>query len=152
AAAVLAEVLLYLRLPHDEGYLVPAVPFALLLLAGFVPRPAFRAVCACVLISPFVLGVDAVPPKKGVEPDRRSPLAITLPAGGHAAVLDPLRGPLLQDHDKRVRAAAIVTRVASVRRQLPPRTLLFAGVLAAEMTDRLPQDRRRPWYTDYLLE
>jgi hypothetical protein len=30
--------------------------------------------------------------------------------------------------------------------------LLFAGVLCAELTDRLPQDRAHPWYTDYLLE
>src|SRR5262249_15025731 len=101
---------------------------------------------------PFVIGVDAVPPKKGVAPGSRSPLVISLPAGGYTAVLDVLRGPLLQDHDKRVRAADIVSRVVATRPQLPPRSFLFAGVLAAELTDRLPQDRRRPWYTDYLLE
>jgi hypothetical protein len=67
-------------------------------------------------------------------------------------VLEPLRGPLLQDHDKRTRAAAIVSRVIARRGTLPARTLLFAGVLCAELTDRLPQDRAHPWYTDYLLE
>lgn len=150
--AVALELTLYLRLPHDEGYLLPAVPFILLLAAATVPRAWFRAACVGILVSPFVLGVDVVPPKKGVAPATRSPLAISRAAGAYAVVLDPLRGPLLQDHDKRVRARTIVTSVIAARPTLPPRTLLFAGVLCAELTDRLPQDRAHPWYTDYLLE
>src|SRR5205823_14811914 len=140
ALAVGLECLLYLRLPHDEGYLLPAVPFVLLLAAACAPRTWLRAACAGILLSPFVLGVDVVPPKKGVAPRVRSPLAITWPAGAVAIVLDPLRGPLLQDHDKRVRASEIVSRVIAERASLPPRTLLFAGVLCAELTDRSPED------------
>ena len=152
AFAVALELVLYLRLPHDEGYLLPAVPFTLLLAAALAPRAWFRAACVACIASAFVLGVDVVPPKKGVAPLVRSPLVLTHAAGAYAVVLDPLRGPLLQDHDKRVRAAAIVSRVIAVRHTLPQRTLLFAGVLCAELTDRLPQDRAHPWYTDYLLE
>ena len=150
--AVALELLLYLRLPHDEGYLLPAVPFTLLLAAACAPRAWFRAACIGGIVSAFVLGVDVVPPKKGVAPRVRSPWARSYAAGAYAVVLEPLRGPLLQDHDKRERAAAIVSRVIAVRHSLPQRTLLFAGVLCAELTDRLPQDRAHPWYTDYLLE
>jgi hypothetical protein len=152
AVAVALELALYLRLPHDEGYLLPAVPFTLLLAAAISPRAWFRAACAGAIVGSFVLGVDIVPPKKGVAPLVRSRLAITRPAGAYAVVLDPLRGPLLQDHDKRVRAASIVSRVILMRPALPNHMLLFAGVLCAELTDRLPQDRAHPWYTDYLLE
>jgi hypothetical protein len=154
-AAVLAvalELALYLRLPHDEGYLIPAVPFTLLLVAAIAPRAWFRAACIGAIAGSFVFGVDVVPPKKGVAPLVRSRLAITRPAGAYSVVLDPLRGPLLQDHDKRVRAASIVSRVIAERPKLPPQILLFAGVLDAELTDRLPQDRKHPWYVDYLLE
>jgi hypothetical protein len=150
--AVALELALYLRLPHDEGYLLPAVPFTLLLAAAIAPRAWFRAACAGAIAGALVLGVDIVPPKKGVAPLVRSRFAISRAAGAYAVVLDPLRGPLLQDHDKRVRAAAIVSRVIALRRSLPQHTLLFAGVLCAELTDRLPQDRAHPWYTDYLLE
>jgi hypothetical protein len=152
AAAIAAELVLYLRLPHDEGYLLPAVPFTLLLAAAITPRGWFRAACVACVVSPFVLGVDVAPPKKGIAPAVRSAFVWTRPAGAYAVVVDPLRGPLVQDHDKRVRAAAVISRVIASHDSLPPGTLLFAGVLAAELTARLPQDRARPWYTDYLLE
>ena len=150
--AIGLELLLYLRLPHDEGYLLPAVPFTLLLAAACAPRAWFRAACLAMIVSPFVLGVDVVPPKKGVEPATRSPLVVSRAAGSYTVVLDVLRGPLLQDHDKRERAETIVSRVLAARDTLPARTLLFAGVLCAELTERAPQDRAHPWYTDYLLE
>ena len=150
--AVSLELLVFLRLPLDEGYLLPAVPFTLLLAAGLAPRAWFRAACAGALVSAFVLGVDVVPPKKGIAPGVRSALAITVARGAYAVVLDPLRGPLLQDHDKRVRAAAVVSRAIAARPSLPPHALVFAGLLCAELTARLPQDRTHPWYTDYLLE
>lgn len=151
-AAIATELVLYLRLPLDEGYLLPAVPFTLLLAAAVSPRSWFRAACIAMLVSPFVLGVDVVPPKKGIAPATRSAYAIGRAAGAYTVVLDPLRGPLLQDHDKRLRAAAVVSRVIAARDTMPAGVLLFAGVLCAELTDRLPQDRAHPWYTDYLLE
>lgn len=151
-AAVCIELALYLRLPHDEGYMLPAVPFVLLLAAAATPRIWFRAACIACCVSPFVLGIDIVPPKKGIAPAVRSPYVWPASAGAYTLVLDVLRGPLVQDHDKRVRAAAVVARVIAARDTLPAGTLLLAGVLCAELTDRLPQDRARPWYTDYLLE
>src|SRR5439155_16417555 len=41
--AMALVVALYLRLPHDEGYLIPAVPFALLGLGALTRAPVFRA-------------------------------------------------------------------------------------------------------------
>jgi hypothetical protein len=124
----------------------------LLLAAVGLPRGWFRAVCAGVIVSPFILGVDVDPPKKGVPPLTRSPLAITMPAGGHRIVLEPLRGPLLLDHAKRVRARTIVDRLAAARATLPPGALVFAGVLNAELEIRLPLGRGSRWYTDYVSE
>jgi hypothetical protein len=150
--AIATQLALYVRLPHDEGYLLPAVPFTLLLASATTPRGWFRAACLAMLVSSFVLGVDVVPPKKGIAPATRSAVAIARASGAYTVVLDPLRGPLLQDHDKRVRATAVVTRVIAARDTMPAGVLLWAGVLCAELTDRLPQDRAHPWYTDYLLE
>ncbi|HXS83903.1 MAG TPA: hypothetical protein VN896_14390 [Methylomirabilota bacterium] len=152
ALAIALELLLYLRLPHDEGYLLPAVPFTLLIAAARLPRGWFRAVCAAAIVSPFILGVDVDPPKKGVPPLTRSALAITWPVGAHPIVLEPLRGPLLLDHAKRVRARAIVDRVIAARATLPPGAFLLAGVLNAELEIRLPLGHSERWYTDYVSE
>src|SRR5437763_1882490 len=75
----------------------------------------------------------------------RLPLPPALLVGQATALLSGVPATILP-------AAALVSRVIAARPHLPARAFLFAGVLAAELTDRLPQDRRHPWYTDYLLE
>src|SRR5262245_55405908 len=150
--AIALELVLYLRLPHDEGYLLPAVPFTLLLAAAWAPRRWFLAACAGAIVSPFLFGVDVEPPKKGVPTPTRSPLAVARPVGSRRIVFEPLRGPVLRDHAKRVRARAIVDRVVAARATLPPGACLFAGVLNAELGDRLPVGHGEHWYEDYLLE
>jgi hypothetical protein len=150
--AIALELLLYVRLPLDEGYLIPAMPFTLLLVAAWVPRGWFRAVCAAAIVSPFLFGVDVEPPKKGIAPLTHSPLAITRSIDGRRLVIEPLRGPLLMDHAKRVRAHAIVDRVIAARATLPPGAFVFAGVLDAELEQRQPVGHGRPWCADLLLE
>jgi hypothetical protein len=44
----------FLRLPHQSGYLIPAVPFVLLVLVHFVPRPLYRGTCVLLILSSFV--------------------------------------------------------------------------------------------------
>jgi hypothetical protein len=45
---------MYLRLPDQAGYLLPAVPAVLLLAQQRAPRRAFQFACACLILSPFV--------------------------------------------------------------------------------------------------
>jgi hypothetical protein len=44
----------YLRLPDQAGYLLPIVPFILLLAEQFAPLRVFQVLCLCLLVSPFV--------------------------------------------------------------------------------------------------
>jgi hypothetical protein len=130
AIAVAVTVVLFLRLPDDEGYLIPALPFAFILLARFSARRVFQGFCVAVLLSPFVLGVDVTPPKKGVSPQTRSALARSFVlGGGERFVLDPLRGPLLMDRDKRHAQMDILARARAQWPSLPPRSLVIAGLL-----------------------
>jgi hypothetical protein len=52
--AVALYVAAFLRLPHQSGYLIPIVPFTLLLLASFLPRALYRSVCVSLILSSFV--------------------------------------------------------------------------------------------------
>ena len=58
-------VAVYLRLPDQAGYLLPAVPAVILLAQQRAPRRAFQFACACLILSPFVdigpKGVQAGP-------------------------------------------------------------------------------------------
>ncbi len=46
--------LLFLKLPLESAYLLPTLPFVLLLLADALPRGSFRALCVALLVSPFL--------------------------------------------------------------------------------------------------
>jgi Glycosyltransferase family 87 len=52
--AVALFVVAYLRLPHESGYLIPIVPFVILLLHRALPRVGFVAFCGVVALSSFV--------------------------------------------------------------------------------------------------
>lgn len=146
--AVTLELLLYLRLPHDEGYLIPAVPFVLLGLARRAGTVARRLCLAALLLSPFVLGVDADPPKKGISAPPAGSWTLRRGAAGRTVVLDVWRGPLLLDHAKRERAERVSTAVLAARAHWPERSYVLAGVLSAELVARGGLDRARPWLTD----
>gem|GEM_PF-466007 len=57
-AAILFYVAAYLRLPVEYAYLIPAVPFVLILFAHILYRPVFVLACAALIVSPFVLRLD----------------------------------------------------------------------------------------------
>jgi len=149
-AGVLVPLVLYVRLPHDEAYLIPAIPFALVLFAALAPRTILRAGLATLVIAPFLLGVDVVPPKKGLTPPARSPLARTFALAHETVVVDPLRGPLLLDTDKRRRALAVATRTLPELGRLDPDGLLLAGVLHPVLYYFAPDSPRHPVYADVL--
>ncbi len=142
---------LYLRLPHDEGYLIPAVPFVLLALAARVPPRVFAAVAVALALSSFVLGVDIEPPKKGLTPRTRSPLAYHVARpGGETFVLDVLRGPALQDLDKRHRLVQVLDATLAAWPSLPPRARVITGLVAPALLDPIPLDPADPHYFNFL--
>jgi hypothetical protein len=142
ASVVLLEALVYLRLPHDEGYLLPAVPFALLGLAGWLTPARFRAVCVALLASPFVLGVDIEPPKKGLTPATPSALSLAFPVSRETVVIEPLRGALLRDLAKRQRMAEVARQVEAWWPRRPQPCRIAAGNMISLLYYLYPEDSR----------
>jgi hypothetical protein len=150
ALVVLLEGLIYLRLPHDEGYLLPAVPFVLLGLATWLTPARFRAVCAAALVSPFLFGVDVAPPKKGLTPATASAFALRLPVAHETVVIEPLRGPLLRDQAKRQRMQDMTARLEAWWPQRPAQFRLAAGGMIAMLYYLFPVDpREAPFARSY---
>jgi hypothetical protein len=99
ASALLAIALYgaaFLRLPADPAYLMPIVPFVLLVAASVCGPRLFAAACVCLLLSPFFL--DLGRPAPG-EPRAHE---IALPPGHPVVILRPIEGSLLVDHRERV--------------------------------------------------
>ena len=67
-------VIAFLCLPDEAAYLIPAVPFALLLVWRVAPQWAFRACCTLIIISPLVTWSGARPAPGLIFEDHRQRL------------------------------------------------------------------------------
>lgn len=123
AAAVLIEVAIFLRLPHEAAYLIPAVPFVLLLLARALSGRGFTALCVALALSSFVLKVSE-PGKPDAPPP--GPLGRLVRVGGRALQVDLLPGPVEHDRLRRVLGVRYAERVLLAARDLPPGSVLVA--------------------------
>jgi hypothetical protein len=139
AMLVVLEGVFYLRLPHDEGYLLPIVPFLMVALAALVTPARFRLVCVAFLLSPFLFGVDVEPPKKGLTPATASAPTWRLPLSRETVVIEPLRGPLLRDHAKRERMQQVAGQIERWWPHRPERFLLAAGNLTPMLYYLFPE-------------
>jgi hypothetical protein len=56
-SAIFLYMVAFLRLPHDAGYLIPIVPFVILLFAQFLIRRIFILVCIMLILSSFIINI-----------------------------------------------------------------------------------------------
>lgn len=110
---------LFFRFPSHAGYWVPAVPFVLLLAAERLSDRFVAFLAACLLLSPFVVGVR---PATGGE---------DVPAAWGARVgparIEPLRGPILLDRARRKARLRAARRTISALESLEPGSTVIVG-------------------------
>jgi hypothetical protein len=114
----------FLRLPHEPGYLIPATPFVLLLLARGLPRRLFKILCLVLMVSSFI-GFSR---KKGVT-----------------------EGAILSDHRQRRTIEDKMDEILRKTKRLPPRSLVVAGPSQTRLLVKAsPETRRRVEFVDLL--
>ncbi len=123
--AVALYVAAYLRLPDEAGYLVPAVPFGLLVIALLTPPWAASALAIALMVSPWV---------------------------GFSASGPTLDGPVVEDHlvreSQQRQTRAIIDAVA----RLPGRATIVCGWVLPRITLALGGDAQGPHQYIYLVE
>jgi hypothetical protein len=123
--AIALYLIAYLRLPDEAGYLVPAVPFVLLVIALLAPPWAAGAVAVALMVSPWV-GFD-----RGVP---------------------TLDGAIVEDHlvreSQQRQTRAIIDAVA----RLPGRATVVCGWVLPRITLALGGDVQGPHQFIYLVE
>lgn len=91
-------VIAFLKLPMESGYLLPIIPFVILVLGKYLVRPAFIIVCGLFITSSFLFSVSPMD-----RPDAETPSNISfgLKAGGERLILDVLKGPIISYKSRR---------------------------------------------------
>ncbi len=102
-------VIAFLRLPLEAAYMIPIVPFVLLLIGLILPKHLIAALSIVLLIAPFV----------------------TISTGGIS-----LNGPIIHDHKIRADEVEMVDRVLNMVHKLPEGSVIVAGTLLPEIEVR----------------
>lgn len=104
--AIALYVAAFLRLPDEPAYLIPIIPFVILLLARFSRPALFAAACACLIVSPFVLDLGRPESEPTIRPGE-----FALPSGHPVIIVRPAKGALLVDRNQRVTGMTNAERI-----------------------------------------
>jgi hypothetical protein len=94
----------FVFMPHEAAYLIPAVPFVILLLEPLAGKKLFAAACLALIVSPFVLGIYTAEQTRQFGELWNPGPSVGFSLGGKQAFVS-LEGPVLLD--RRLRIAAI---------------------------------------------
>jgi hypothetical protein len=75
AAMLVIYAIAFFCLPDEAAYLIPAVPFTMLLLWRFAPRWVFQACCGLIVVSPFITWRGGGPAPGLIIQDHRERMA-----------------------------------------------------------------------------
>lgn len=130
----------YLRLPLEEGYLIPVVPFVIILLGRMMTRRMFTGVCLALCVSPWVCGLGRT---ASASPQTYSASALHFSVAGQPLVLDIARGPIFVSHAERRYGMAFVDRIIQHGDRLPHGSVIVVGYwrthILAQLSDPPPE-------------
>jgi hypothetical protein len=106
--AIIIYLISYFRLPQKSGYIIPMVPFIILLFGYSLSSRAFKIFCVSIILSSFVFSINLTDPFRGSS---HSALSFTFTLAGQEIFIDPLTGPVFADYTKRLNKIAFTEQV-----------------------------------------
>lgn len=118
----------FLRLPHESGYLIPVIPFAILIISEIAERRVFEIVCVGFLFSSFLLGVHLERPIYFPAPENKLlNYSFQLDLLRWRVYVAPFSGPILSDHSLRASEMDRIQRIISRVNGLNARSVVVTG-------------------------
>lgn len=148
--AVDLYIIAFLKLPMESGYLIPMVPFVLMIFGKYLYERAFNFLCVCLILSPFVFNIS---PSERFDASSPSAVSFHFNTGGEDLVFDVLKGPVLSYNSRRRNGMQFSKEVLSMTDSVSRRSVIVAGrwynQLVAENGDTL---RKNVVFRSYLDE
>lgn len=117
-------IIAFIKLPMESGYLIPMVPFVILLFGRFLVRPAFGIFCLLLISASFFMSVS---PTDRVDVATPTPANIRLSGGDEEVTVDFLRGPVMNYELRRKKSLEYFSRVLSATDTFSHRAVLITG-------------------------
>jgi hypothetical protein len=122
--AIILYLFSYLRLPQKSAYLIPMIPFVILLAGMYLSGRAFQLFCVLMTLSSFLFSMNLTDPLRGSV---HSPLAVTFSMAGQEIFIDPFSGPFFADRSKRLNKIAYTEKIFAKTQAEQKKTVLICG-------------------------
>lgn len=121
---IILYVVLYFRVPEKSAYLIPIIPFVILLFGYFLSSRSFKFFCVLLIFSSFFFSINLTDKLRGSE---HSPLAMKFSIANQEIFLDPLTGPIFSDYTKRLNKIAFTKNVLEKTKTEQRKIILICG-------------------------
>lgn len=134
---IILYIISYVRLPQKAGYMIPIIPFVILIAGYYLNSKAFKGLCIALILSPFICSINLTDKYRGAA---YSDYAIKYTISGQEIFFDIFSGPIFSDYSKRKQKLkytdAVIQKVGSINKK----TVIIAGwwynEIAVKMIDR----------------
>lgn len=121
---ILLYVISYFRLPQKSGYMIPALPFIVLLFGYYLSKKNFTYLCVSLVTSSFLFSINLTDTFRG---STHSKYALVFKSANQELFLDPFSGPIFSDYSKRKQKIAFTEQVIQKANDMSTKTVIIAG-------------------------
>ena len=134
--------------PHKAAYLIPVIPFVIILFNLLLGKIFFIAFSFSVIFSSFFIGINLNDHLRGSDP---SSWSYDFELSGQKISVDFLRGPVIADLYKRKNKMEYSDNVAGQLKKITKKTVVISGFWMNDIlvkADALPTNVLLVYYTD----
>jgi hypothetical protein len=114
----------YLKLPMESGYLIPIIPFVILVFGKYLYEKAFIFFCCMLIASSMLCTISPVERFDAVTPSK---LSFQFNAAGEKLTFDLLQGPVVSYNGRRKNGMSFVNGLLSSTDTLSVKSVIVAG-------------------------
>ena len=114
----------YARLPQKSGYIIPLIPFVILLFGYYLNAKNFKVLCIALIISPFLCSINLTDKLRGAT---YSPCAVKFTVSNQELFFDVFSGPIFSDYSKRKQKLKYTDALINKTDFIKSNTVIIAG-------------------------
>jgi hypothetical protein len=117
-------IIAFLKLPMESGYLIPIIPFVILIFGRYLYNRAFVFLCIMLILSSFVCTIS---PRERYDAVTPSKATFEFSAGGEKLYFDLFQGPVVSYEKRRENGILFVNDLLSSTDTINQKAVMVAG-------------------------
>jgi len=117
-------IIAFLKLPMESGYLIPLIPFVIMIFGKYLYDKAFEFLCVMLICSPFIATIG---PLDRLDASTASALSFNFNAASEVLSFDLLKGPVISYKSRRENGVKFVDTVLESVDSVSSKSVLVSG-------------------------